>query len=246
MSRPRGSKNSVQRQYKDYSGQKIGLLTVVERAYIENGASVYKCVCDCGKIKFISVGNLKDAKSCGCYRSNAVSPARTRKTCSKCKNTKSILEFNKNKSRKDGCSQFCKSCISVLDTYYRPRQKEHRNRRARERRKNNINFKIADTLRRRINSALRKGKKQNHTLDLIGCSIEYLISCLENKFLGGMSWENYGTVWEIDHIRPCASFDLSDINQQKECFNYKNLQPLFSRDNRIKSSMYNGRKHYYE
>jgi hypothetical protein len=42
-----------------------------------------------------------------------------------------------------------------------------------------------------------------------------------------MNWENHGIVWEIDHIKACANFDLKDIEQQKECFHYTNIQPLF-------------------
>jgi hypothetical protein len=49
-----------------------------------------------------------------------------------------------------------------------------------------------------------------------------------------MSFDNYGE-WEIDHIRPCSSFDLSDPKQQEECFHYTNLQPLWKHDNRLKS-----------
>lgn len=52
-----------------------------------------------------------------------------------------------------------------------------------------------------------------------------------------MSWENYGE-WHIDHIKPCSSFDLSDPKQQKECFNYTNLQPLWAIDNLKKSYKY--------
>jgi hypothetical protein len=45
-----------------------------------------------------------------------------------------------------------------------------------------------------------------------------------------MSFKNYGK-WHIDHIRPCASFDLSKASEQKECFHYTNLQPLWAEDN---------------
>jgi hypothetical protein len=45
-----------------------------------------------------------------------------------------------------------------------------------------------------------------------------------------MNWDSYGK-WEIDHIKPCCLFDLTKIRQQKECFNYKNLQPLWKEDN---------------
>lgn len=51
----------------------------------------------------------------------------------------------------------------------------------------------------------------------------------------GMSWENYGE-WHIDHIVPCSSFDLTDPKQQEDCFNFKNLQPLWGWENSKKGS----------
>lgn len=73
----------------------------------------------------------------------------------------------------------------------------------------------------------------SQTIKLIGCSIEQLKQHLEKQFKLGMSWFNYGK-WHVDHIKPCASFDLTDIEQQKQCFNYTNLQPLWAEENLVK------------
>ena len=96
--------------------------------------------------------------------------------------------------------------------------------------KNNINAKIAGLTRTRIRKALKLNNaiKSNSSIKLLGCSIEFLRQYIESKFTKGMSWENHGLYgWHIDHIKPCSSFNLSDSEQQKLCFNYTNLQPLW-------------------
>jgi hypothetical protein len=68
--------------------------------------------------------------------------------------------------------------------------------------------------------------------DVIGCSKRDLRAHIEAQFLPGMSWENYGRKgWEIDHVKPCALFDLTDPAQQAICFHYTNLRPLWRIDN---------------
>ena len=74
-------------------------------------------------------------------------------------------------------------------------------------------------------------------MSLIGCSLEYFIAYLESKFQDGMTLDNYGE-WHIDHIRPCASFDLTDPDQQRQCFHYTNLQPLWAKDNLLKGDKF--------
>ena len=56
-----------------------------------------------------------------------------------------------------------------------------------------------------------------------------------------MSWDNYGQ-WHIDHIRPCSGFNLLDPIEQRVCFHYTNLQPLWAGDNLKKSN----REDYYD
>ena len=72
--------------------------------------------------------------------------------------------------------------------------------------------------------------KQYKTFDLIGCTPQQLKEHLELRFVNGMSWDNRSK-WHIDHIKPCASFDLSKIEEQQKCFHYSNLQPLWAEDN---------------
>jgi len=62
---------------------------------------------------------------------------------------------------------------------------------------------------------------------------------LETKFLEGMDWDNYGIYgWHIDHIKPCSLFNLENIEEQKKCFHYTNLQPLWAIDNLKKGNKY--------
>lgn len=86
-------------------------------------------------------------------------------------------------------------------------------------------------LRSRLKSLIRYTgikSRPKSCFDLIGCAALTLKEHLERQFKSGMTWDNYGKVWHIDHIKPCNCFDLSDIQQQKECFYYKNLRPLWA------------------
>ena len=75
-------------------------------------------------------------------------------------------------------------------------------------------------------------KKTAHTLELLGCSIDYLKQHIESQFEDGMCWKSVmnGEI-HIDHIVPCIAFDLSQPSQQRECFHWSNLQPLWAKDN---------------
>lgn len=105
----------------------------------------------------------------------------------------------------------------------------------REYRKNpDVRLKMG--MRRRVWKALKGVNKSARTFEIIGCDLKELKSHLEQRFRSGMTWKNYGSVWHVDHIRPCASFDLSKPEEQKVCFHYSNLQPLFAQENLSKGS----------
>jgi hypothetical protein len=103
---------------------------------------------------------------------------------------------------------------------------------------NDPSFRILISCRTRIRKALEGiGDKSAPTQELIGCSTDDLKAHLESQFVEGMSWDNYGE-WHIDHIKPCASFDLTDPEEQKTCFHFENMQPLWAFDNLIKGDRY--------
>ena len=96
---------------------------------------------------------------------------------------------------------------------------------------------IEKRLRGRLRDALKKTStiKSRKTLDLLGCAPVFLKTYLESKFTPNMSWEAFlKAEIHIDHIKPCASFDLTNPEQQKVCFHYTNLQPLWAKDNSTK------------
>ena len=96
----------------------------------------------------------------------------------------------------------------------------------------NPDYKIKRNLRRRIGLALKDQGVSKHKslIKYIGCSIEYFKKYIEECFDENMTWENYGE-WHIDHIKSCVKFNLTKVEEQKKCFYYTNLQPLWGIDN---------------
>ena len=130
-----------------------------------------------------------------------------------------------------------KDTIKVKKKEWRKNNLEKISEQKKERYKTDPSFKIKLNIRSRIRNAIKRNSKSASTIKLIGCSIEYLIKYLEVQFDDEMTFEALlsGKI-HIDHIKPCASFDLSDPEQQKICFNFKNLQPLWAEDNMTKGS----------
>lgn len=107
-----------------------------------------------------------------------------------------------------------------------------------ERYQTDLLFSLKNNLRCRINSAIKNNSKSSTSVDLLGCSIEEYKLYLEKQFDENMNWENWGTYWEIDHIKPICTFNLSLKEDQLLAFNYKNTQPLEKNKNRTKSKKY--------
>jgi hypothetical protein len=162
----------------------------------------------------------------------------------KCKSCYKLNNKNYYDSNKDKYSSYYSSNKQDKEEYYRQnslkynninkdRVKEYRDQNKdyykkwiNNKRKTDLKFKIRHTLQTRINNALKSNKTEKTNV-LLGGTISQVKIYLESQFKPEMNWDNHGIIWEIDHIKPCASFDLSDIEQQKQCFHYTNLQPLF-------------------
>ena len=186
------------------------------------------------------------------------------KICSKCRRELPLSSFTAIKSKSDGLSLYCKECSSNYNKEWRKKnhdrnnetqkryqqkvlgkhQKEYKKknheayvlnrRKYRAEKRKNFSFRIEESLRNRVRLTLKGVVKSDHTLSLLGCSIEEFRKHIESQFQEGMTWENYGKGhdgWHLDHIIPIAYFDLSDPEQQKLCWNYRNFQPLWAEDN---------------
>lgn len=113
---------------------------------------------------------------------------------------------------------------------YSAKNRERLNKNKNERYKNDIEFRIKETLRTRLSKALVRNTKTGSAVKDLGCSIKDLKTHLESKFTEGMSWDNYGE-WHIDHVKPLANFNLTSELDIKEVCHYTNLQPLWAKDN---------------
>lgn len=165
------------------------------------------------------------------------------KICGRCHLELNKCQFSKDINRKDGKYPNCKKCMQ-LDRQ-NPTKKLNKSKYdaiyVKNKMKTDIIYKLRRALRRRFKNLLKykSVKKYNSVIDFIGCSMNEFKHHLEKQFKDGMSWDNYGyRGWHIDHIKPCAKFDLTNIDEQRKCFHYTNLQPLWWHENLSKWSNY--------
>ncbi len=143
--------------------------------------------------------------------------------------------YQENKERvKATVKTWCTNNRDRLNKRLRKWQKEYRIR--------NPQYRLQHSLYRRMRDAIKgqlagKAYNKKHANRLLGCTVKELMQRLEGMFKEGMTWGNYSQYgWHIDHIKPCASFDLTDTEQVKQCFHFSNLQPLWWRENIVKGN----------
>jgi hypothetical protein len=180
-------------------------------------------------------------------KSDAIDGLRT--ACKSCRSEERKQRYALNKEHEKAiCKQYAKNNINKValkNKLWAQKNKQYIALREKEKRHNNINYKLIGNLRKRLNHALNKNQKSGSAIDELGCSIEELKIYLESKFEPWMTWDNYGKfdpnrkTWNIDHIKPLALFNLSDLSQMREASHYSNLQPILAKTNFSKGAKYN-------
>lgn len=124
---------------------------------------------------------------------------------------------------------------------YRETHKKQRNEYIKNRRIKDSKYKLNLNISREMRRSLKNGKNGNYWEKLVGYSLKELIQYLEERFTLNMSWENYGSYWEIDHIIPVSVFNFSTIEHIdfKRCWALKNLRPLKKTKNMQKRNKIN-------
>jgi len=133
-----------------------------------------------------------------------------------------------------------KEKVAAYNREYRQNNKEKVAARAKKRYHSDPEYNLIRRLRGRMWEAVKAAgldKKCDSSSELLGISYQGLKEWLEAQFTEGMTWENRPD-WHVDHIIPCDAFDLTVEQNQRICFWYKNLQPLWAEENMKKSNTY--------
>lgn len=174
---------------------------------------------------------------------NAKNETLTEKKCSECNLVKDISKFYKNFRCKDGYYKFCGECHTNKVKNTGNNQKIKRTveymKEYNKNRNKDLSYKIRHNLRSSIRSNIKKNKsalKKGSTIKYVGCSLEFFIKWIESNFDKNMNWENHGSYWHLDHIKPCASYDFKKEEEILACFNWSNYRPCEKIENILKSN----------
>ena len=135
-------------------------------------------------------------------------------TCEKCDEEKPLKDFAKLK--KYYKKKICLTCYPIF-------LREQKTEWCRNESNTNMNYRIKKSLAARLRNVLTKN---DTTMNYVGCNIQYLREWFEYNFTKEMKWDNYGSYWSIDHIRPVCKFDLTDENEKLKCWNWTNMMPV--------------------
>lgn len=217
----------------------------MKHRYIYKDNEIYKFCCKCSQHKKLDEfhDNYNKKKKQSKYNKASY--------CKICANIwykeRYIRERNKRieKQRIYNKTEQCK--LNAKKRRQIPQNREKAYQWFKHRRKTNPAFKLSCNLRSRIWDALNGKAKSAKTMELLGCTVDEFVKYIESKWESGMNWNNYGySGWHVDHIKPCAAFDLTQEEEQYKCFHYSNMQPKWAHENFIKNSFYEGEKQQYQ
>lgn len=204
----------------------------------KKGRRVRPCCKSCWKIKFQefkanNLDKIKEQQQKANKNRKAKKPDTfpSEKICSKCSTLQPIDNYHYDKHMENYKSN-CKNCIKI----YVNSTREKRNEYVRKKCVEDVNFRIKRNLSTRIHIAVKTTKLNSKSLSLIQCNMDFLSDWFKFQFTPYMNFSNYGTYWHIDHLIPCSVYNLSDTNDQLECFHWSNLQPLEASSNLRKSN----------
>ncbi len=186
------------------------------------------------------------------------------KKCGKCQTVKELIYFYKNKSRPDGVQSLCKPCHDThtkpafklylqTDTGKQKNRQNSKNQRKKNpkyssdyrkrKKKQDVSFRLSCNLRSRLCKAIKNGYKKGSAVKDLGCSIKEFKLYIESKFYihpilkTPMTWDNWShSGWQLDHIQPLSSFDLTNSEQFQQANHYSNIRPLWAEEHHVKSA----------
>lgn len=172
---------------------------------------------------------FRDKTVCGGYKSGC---KQCRSLTSKTPEVKARIKLNRDKPERKEKVRLKRKLRRQTDEAFRKKEYKEHVEYVKRRKQTDINFDLADRLRGRLSSYLRRKNLNKHgsSIENLGCTVGDLKLHLEKQFQPGMSWENRH-LWHIDHIKPLSSFDLTDPDQFKAANHFSNLQPLWAADN---------------
>jgi hypothetical protein len=156
------------------------------------------------------------------------------KYCLSCKNDKRRESSRIYKaSHKEHVSQYNKKYnrehkeeISTYNHNYNIENREAINAYRKDREQNDPVFRMRLSIAQRMHKLLKHDKYSYETIETLGCSYEIFKQWIIFQSTESITLGNYGSYWHLDHVIPCAKFDLSKDDEIKKCFHWTNLQPL--------------------
>jgi hypothetical protein len=182
-----------------------------------------------------------------------------KKECKYCKETLESSMFRKNRRKCKNCekkdgreyrqseygktkaktwSENNKERHAELQSKWAKNNRERLNTKFNERKKVDPIFKMKVSCKNQLLKCLKKynNTKKNSTTQYLGCEIDFFVEWLEYCFTDGMTMENHGTFWHLDHVIPVSEFDLEQDKEAYMCFNYTNYMPLPAKENMSKQN----------